>query len=60
MVKYVKAYLYEGKTVVIDKHDIKNAKNDDFTEVSLYLTEEFIKDSADELEMLSDEEEEEI
>lgn len=49
MIKYVKAYLYNGKTVVINKSEIKNARDEDFTEVSLYLPDEFIWNSAKEL-----------
>jgi len=57
MFKYVKAYLYGDKTVVLNKSDIKNAKDEDFKEVSLWLSEEFIQESAEEIEMCSDDEE---
>lgn len=52
MFKGVKAYLYEGSTVVLDKSHIKNAKDEQFEEVSLYLAEEFIKESYEELKLI--------
>lgn len=55
MVKYIRAYLYKGSTVVIDKKDIKNSTDNDFVEISLFLSEDFIRNCAEELEMLSDE-----
>lgn len=45
MYKGVKAYLYQNSTVVINRTDIKGAKEEDFKEVSLYLSYEFIKES---------------
>jgi hypothetical protein len=55
VVKYIRAYLYKGSTVVIDKKDIKNSTDNDFVEISLFLSEDFIRNCAEELEMLSDE-----
>lgn len=56
MFKCVSAYLYKEGTVVINKMDIKGAKEGDFKEVQLYLPHEFIKESAEELEYISDDE----
>ena len=57
MFKYVNAYLYKGGTVVLDKKHIRGAKDEDFEEVSLLLSDKFIKESAEELEfVLGDEE----
>lgn len=51
MFKGTKAYLYEGGTVVLDKSHIKNAKEEQFEEVSLYLSKEFIEESYGELKL---------
>lgn len=52
MFKGVTAYLYQGNTVVLNKEDIKNAKEEDFLKVFLYLPHNFIKESAEELKYL--------
>ena len=57
MFKYVKGYLFREGTVVLNKNDIRNAKDEDFREVSLYLSYEFIQESAEELEYIMDDEE---
>lgn len=58
MYKGFTAYLYKGTTVVLKKKNIANAKDEDFAEVQVYLSDEFIRECAEELEMLSDDEEE--
>ena len=52
MYRLTKAYIYCDSTVVIDKNTIKNAKNDDFREVSLILSEEDVKQFYSELKHL--------
>lgn len=56
MFKIVDGYLYKGGTVVLNKEDIKDAEEKDFTEVAIMLKDDFIRDSYDELELLEDEE----
>lgn len=58
MIKGMVGYLYQGSTVVLNKSDIKNAKNEDFTEVSIFINEDNIRQWAEELDMLEDDEEE--
>lgn len=42
------AYLLkDSDTVVVDKKQIKNAKDDDFEEIRLILSKEFIKEQSD-------------
>lgn len=42
------AYLLKGSdTVVVDKKQIRNAKDDDFEEIRLILSKEFIKEQSD-------------
>lgn len=52
MYKIVKGYLFDGKTAVLNKSDIKNAKNEDFKEITLYIHYDFIKESNEELEYI--------
>lgn len=59
MFKGVKAYLYDGQTVVLNKSDIKNAEEEKFQEVSLYVSVDFIKESYKELEVMGELEENE-
>ncbi|NLV16056.1 MAG: hypothetical protein GXY50_02430 [Syntrophomonadaceae bacterium] len=55
MFKVVNAYLFEKGTVVLNKNDIKDAKDESFQRVRLFLPYEFIKESAEELELILDE-----
>lgn len=55
MINYQRAYLYRGNTVVTDKNHINNATDNDFKKIILLLTDEFIKEKAEEIDMLSDE-----
>lgn len=59
MFKGVKAYLYDGQTVVLNKSDIKNAEEEKFQKVSLYVSVDFIKESYKELEVMGELEENE-
>jgi len=54
MFKGVKAFLYNGTTVVLDKSHIRNAKEELFQEVTLFLPAEFIKESYKELEIMGE------
>lgn len=56
MFKGVRAYLFREETVVLNKSDVKGAKDEDFREVSLYISYDFIKESVEELEYISDDE----
>ena len=58
MLKGVVGYLYKGDTVVINKHDIENSKEEDFVKVGVFLNEDDIKEWADEIKMLNFDEEE--
>lgn len=58
MVKGMIGYLYQGLIVVLNKEDIKNAKDEDFIEVRVLINEDDIRGWAEELEMLEDDEEE--
>jgi len=60
MFKGVKAYLHGGTTVVLNKTDIHNAKDEDFQEVSLYLSHDFIEESAEELRLIEDTEDDDF
>ena len=52
MTKALMGYLYNENTVVIDKSDMKNAKDEDFRPVRLFINEKHIKEWVDELEMI--------
>lgn len=56
MYKGVRGYLYKGATVVLNKSDINNAKEEDYKEVMIYISNDFIKESAEEIELMVDEE----
>lgn len=58
MQKYAKAYLYHENKVVLDKKDIKNAKDEEFREITLLVSSEQIKDWYQELYFTSDLEDE--
>jgi len=60
MFKCTDAYLYREDTVVLNKSDVKNAGEKDFRSISLYVTADFIKESAKELEQLEEEEQENV
>lgn len=45
-------YLYSDNTVVIEKSDIKNAKDEDFRPVRVFIDEKYIKEWAEELELM--------
>lgn len=54
MYRGTKAYLFKDHTVVLNKIDIKNAKEGDFREIMLYLPYEFIKRTAVEIEFFEE------
>ncbi len=54
MYRGTKAYLFKNHTVVLNKIDIKNAKEEDFKEVMLYLPYEFIKRTAVEIDFFEE------
>lgn len=56
MYKGFTAYLYKGTTVILDKKDVANANENDFTEVQVYLSGKFIKECAREMDMIFDDE----
>ena len=58
MIKGMIGYLYQGTTVVLNKSDIRNAKNEDFTKIRIFINEDDIKQWAEELDILEDNEEE--
>jgi hypothetical protein len=58
MNRLTRAYLFQGGTVVIDKNLIRNAKDEDFTEVSLILSKDQIKQFHNELEAMGELDEE--
>lgn len=60
MFKGTKAYLYQDSTVVLNKNDLKNAKEEDFKEVTLLLSADFIKNSYKELEVIEESDEEDF
>lgn len=51
MVKGLMGYLYSDNTVVIDKSDIKNAKDEDFRPVRIFIDEKHIREWHKELEI---------
>lgn len=57
MYKGVIAYLFRDSTVVLNKSDIHNAKDDDFKEVRLLIPIDFIKESYEEYSFVSEDEE---
>lgn len=54
MVKGLIGYLYAENTVVMDKSDIRNASQEDFRPVRLFIDEKYIKQWAKELEMMTE------
>lgn len=49
----------DSNSVVVDKSIIKNAKDNEFEEIVIVLDEDFIKEKYEELEFLTDEDDEE-
>jgi len=60
MMKGIKAYLFDGNTVVLNKNDIKGAEDKDFKEVFLCVSDEFIKESYQELVLMGEIDEDEM
>jgi len=58
--KCTDAYLYRENTVVLNKFDVKNADEKEFRSISLYVTADFIKEAAKELEQMEEEEQENV
>lgn len=54
---YIAYRLKDSDTVVVDKNQIKNAKEEDFEEIRLVLPEYFIKEQMKRIENNADEEE---
>lgn len=54
MIKGLLGYLYLDHTVVIDKSEIKNAKDEDFRQVNIFIDEEHIREWHQELEMMTE------
>lgn len=54
MTKALMGYLYKENTVVIDKCDIKNAKDEDFRPVRVFIDEKYIEEWNKELEMMKE------
>lgn len=54
MVKGLLGYLYLDNTVVMDKSEIKNAKDEDFTQVNIFIDEKHIREWHQELEMMTE------
>ena len=52
MLKFAKVHLFREGTVVLNKEDVRNAKDEDFKEVGIYLPYDFIQESAEELEYI--------
>lgn len=53
MTKALMGYLYSENTVVIDKSDIKNAKDENFRQVRIFIDEKHIREWHTELEMMT-------
>lgn len=57
MYKGTKAYIFKDDTVVLNKKDIKNSKDEEYKEVIIYIPYKFIIESYDEIVNMLDEEE---
>lgn len=57
MNKLINGFLYKpSNIVVVNKEDIANTKDDDFLPIRIFLREKDIKDWNEEIEMFSDDE----
>lgn len=60
MVKGLIGYLYAENTVVMDKSDIRNASDEDFRPVRLFIDEKHIRQWYKELEMAEEQRQQEM
>lgn len=46
------AYLYKNEVVVINKGDISNSKPEEFKEITLFLSDEFVVNQYEKMELI--------